>query len=241
MPLGDRARRQAAMNSGVRHAAGTSASWNVSRTRTSHSPARRSGTTRAASPTRMRSLGARGRSNHSRTRWARMASISTASWVEPGRAASQARARAQPAPPRWTARTGSLSPRSAVSAASICWRYSKSRCSGSCRSIHDDSAPSSRSRIPRSRTWSSAVANEVITGSDGSARTDGDSRLALSPLRVRVPERLEPRGDLGGVTGSRYRGCMTGRRTGGPVGRSRMRCREAWEAAAYRAQNRRRS
>ena len=181
-PPGASASRHEAMNAPLLQEAGTLPPLNTSRTMTSHCPGRSPSTTSAASPTRMRSLGERGRSNQVRTRAARTSSISTATCWEPGRVTSHALARAQPAPPRWRALTGPPSPRSAVSAASICWWYSKSRCAGSRRSRKEDSAPSSMRRIPVSRATSSAVAKEVRTGPEGRSASAG----APEALRLRV-------------------------------------------------------
>src|SRR5690606_23155535 len=82
----------------------------------------------------MRSRGERGRSNQIRERRASSASISTTSWVEPGRCASSARASAQPAPPRCTARSGRGAGKPASSRTTvICCMYSNSRYDGSAR------------------------------------------------------------------------------------------------------------
>ena len=181
-PCGASALRQESKNSRLVQEAGTLPPLNTSRTTTSHWPGRSPATTSAASPTRIRSLGDRGRSNQVRTWLARISSISTATCWEPGRVTSHALARAQPAPPRWSALRGPPSPRSAASTASICWWYSKSRWEGSRRSRKEDSAPSSMRRIPVSRATSSAVAREVHTGPEGRSVSAGAPEL----LRLRV-------------------------------------------------------
>ena len=97
--------------------------------------------TSAASATRMRRAGARGRPKRSRARAARPASISTAVWWEPGYAWSTQRASAQPAPPRCRARSGVGSGQCARTAAAAQRMYSKAMRSGRSGSSGEDSTP----------------------------------------------------------------------------------------------------